>query len=65
MSPSRPGPPRQTRLQVTGTGTGISPTSWPRVFDRFWRSRQVSQTSGSGIGLGLAVAAELTHTAAS
>jgi signal transduction histidine kinase len=67
MSPSGPGPPRQTRLQVTGTG--IPPTSWPRVFNRFWRSRQASQTSGSGsgsgCGTGLAVAAELTRTAAS
>jgi signal transduction histidine kinase len=63
MSPSGPGPPRQTRLQVTGTG--IPPTSWPRVFNRFWRSRQASQTSGSGSGTGLAVAAELTRTAAS
>jgi signal transduction histidine kinase len=33
--------------------------SWPRVFDRFWHSRQASHISGSGIGF--AVAAGLTR----
>ena len=37
---------------------GIPADELPRVFDRFWRGRQATQTSGSGIGL--AVAAELT-----
>jgi two-component system, OmpR family, sensor histidine kinase BaeS len=46
-------------LQVTDTGTGIPADELPRIFDRFWRGRQASQTSGSGIGL--AIAAELTR----
>ena len=44
-------------LTVTDTGPGIPADDLPRIFDRFWRGRQASQISGSGIGL--AVAAEL------
>jgi two-component system, OmpR family, sensor histidine kinase BaeS len=46
-------------LTVTDTGIGIPADELPRIFDRFWRGRQASQTSGSGIGL--AVAAELAQ----
>jgi signal transduction histidine kinase len=46
-------------LTVTDTGTGIPADELPRIFDRFWRGRQSSQTPGSGIGL--AVAAGLTQ----
>ena len=46
-------------LTVTDTGTGIPADELPRIFDRFWRGRQASQTPGSGVGL--AVAAELAH----
>jgi two-component system, OmpR family, sensor histidine kinase BaeS len=46
-------------LTVTDNGTGIPADELPRIFDRFWRGRQASQTSGSGIGL--AIAAELTR----
>jgi two-component system, OmpR family, sensor histidine kinase BaeS len=46
-------------LQVTDTGTGIPADELPRIFDRFWRGRQASQISGSGIGL--AIAAELAR----
>jgi two-component system sensor histidine kinase BaeS len=46
-------------LRVTDTGAGIPAAELPRVFERFWRGRQASRTSGSGIGL--AVAAELAH----
>ncbi len=49
----------QAMLTVTDTGTGIPADELPRIFDRFWRGRQASRTSGSGIGL--AVAAELTR----
>ena len=46
-------------LTVTDTGTGIPADELPRIFDRFWRGRRAAQTSG--IGIGLAVAAELTR----
>jgi two-component system sensor histidine kinase BaeS len=46
-------------LTVTDTGTGIPADELPRIFDRFWRGRQATQLSGSGIGL--AVAAELAR----
>ena len=46
-------------LRVTDTGTGIPADDLPRIFDRFWRGRQATQISGSGIGL--AVAAELAQ----
>jgi two-component system, OmpR family, sensor histidine kinase BaeS len=49
----------QAVLTVTDTGTGIPADELPRIFDRFWRGRQATQLSGSGIGL--AVAAELTR----
>jgi two-component system sensor histidine kinase BaeS len=46
-------------LTVTDTGPGIPADELPRIFDRFWRSPQAAQISGSGIGL--AMAAELTR----
>ena len=46
-------------LRVTDTGPGIPADELPRIFERFWRGRQASRTSGSGIGL--AVAAELAR----
>jgi two-component system, OmpR family, sensor histidine kinase BaeS len=46
-------------LIVTDTGPGIPADELPRIFDRFWRSPQAAQISGSGIGL--AVAAELAQ----
>ena len=46
-------------LTVTDTGPGIPADELPRIFDRFWRSPQAAQISGSGIGL--AVAAELAQ----
>ncbi len=46
-------------LTVADTGMGVSADELPRIFDRFWRGQNASQTSGSGIGL--AIAAELAH----
>ena len=47
------------RLEVTDTGPGVPADELPRVFDRFWRGRSATGTSGSGIGL--AVVAELVR----
>jgi two-component system, OmpR family, sensor histidine kinase BaeS len=49
----------EVMLQVTDTGRGIPAEDLPRIFDRFWRGRQATQISGSGIGL--AVAAEVAQ----
>jgi signal transduction histidine kinase len=49
----------QARLRVSDTGTGIPAEELPRIFNRFWRGRQASTVSGSGIGL--AIAAELAQ----
>jgi two-component system, OmpR family, sensor histidine kinase BaeS len=46
-------------LTVTDSGIGIAADELPHVFDRFWRGRQATRTSGAGIGL--AIAAELTR----
>ena len=46
-------------LEITNTGAGIPTDELPRVFDRFWRGRSATGTSGSGIGL--AVVAELVR----
>ena len=50
---------RRAALRVTDTGAGIPADELPHIFERFWRGRQATQTSGSGIGL--AVAAELAR----
>ena len=44
-------------LEVADTGPGIDPDDLPRIFDRFYRGRRTSGSSGTGIGL--AVAREL------
>jgi signal transduction histidine kinase len=46
-------------VRVTDTGVGIPAADLPRIFDRFWRGRHATHTSGSGVGL--AVAAELAR----
>jgi two-component system, OmpR family, sensor histidine kinase BaeS len=48
----------EAQLEVSDTGPGIDAADLPRVFDRFYRGRRTSGTSGAGIGL--AVARELT-----
>ncbi|MFJ9007911.1 sensor histidine kinase [Streptomyces canus] len=44
-----------TRIRVTDTGSGISPTDLPRVFDRFWRAERSRNRQGGGSGLGLPI----------
>jgi heavy metal sensor kinase len=43
-------------LSVHDTGVGISREDMPRVFDRFYRAAQASNTAPRGSGLGLALA---------
>lgn len=42
------------RIDVTDTGMGISEEEMPKIFSRFYRSQQVSDIEGVGIGLYLA-----------
>jgi signal transduction histidine kinase len=46
-------------LVVADTGSGIDDDETGRVFDRFWRGRNATETTGSGIGL--AVVADLVR----
>lgn len=48
-------------LKVTDTGVGIPAADLPRIFDRFWRGQQAAHTSGSGVGLALAVELARAH----
>jgi len=50
---------KRISISVKDTGPSISEESLPFVFDRFYRSNQVTNTEGSG--LGLAIAKELVE----
>jgi signal transduction histidine kinase len=47
-------------LTVTDTGSGISPTELPKIFERFYRG-DLSRSPGKGFGLGLALAKEIVE----
>lgn len=40
-----------TRVDVTDQGMGIAKEDYPKVFQRFWRSGQVREMEGNGLGL--------------
>jgi len=46
-------------LRVRDTGPGITPDALPHIFERFYRSDE--SRTGSGAGLGLAIAKELVE----
>ncbi len=48
---------RGVALRIRDTGPGIAPEARPHIFERFYRSDEAR--SGSGAGLGLAIAQEL------
>lgn len=47
------------RIEVSDTGSGISPEFIPRLFERFTRARQSEIDEPAGSGLGLTIAREL------
>jgi two-component system sensor histidine kinase BaeS len=52
---------RDTVIEVTDTGSGISVTDLPRVFDRFWRAEKSRSRQTGGSGLGLAIVRKLAE----
>jgi two-component system sensor histidine kinase KdpD len=47
--------PGVTRLTVEDSGPGVPDAALPRIFDRFYRSRDGARPAGPGMGIGLAV----------
>ncbi|MEO8540021.1 MAG: ATP-binding protein [bacterium] len=46
-------------VEVTDTGIGISPDDQPRIFERFYRTREAEREVAFGLGLGLAITRDL------
>jgi signal transduction histidine kinase len=49
------------RLVVADDGPGVPPEVRERVFDRFWRADAARDRSAGGVGLGLAICAEIVR----
>ena len=52
---------KRVRFQVSDTGMGISKKELDKVFDRFFRGANVSNSSIQGTGLGLSIVKELVE----
>jgi two-component system sensor histidine kinase BaeS len=48
-------------IDVVDTGSGISDTDLPKVFDRFWRAEKSRSRHTGGSGLGLAIVRQLAQ----
>jgi two-component system phosphate regulon sensor histidine kinase PhoR len=48
-------------LSVEDTGIGIHPEDMEHLFDRFYRGRDVSQSTKPGTGLGLSIVKEIVE----
>ena len=55
------GDERQCAVVVTDTGIGISPEFLPYIFERFRQADQSTTREHGGLGLGLAIAKEITE----
>jgi len=48
-------------FRVRDTGAGIAPADVPRIFEAFWQAPDVAAVRGSGTGLGLNIAREMSR----
>jgi signal transduction histidine kinase len=55
------GDARQCSIVVSDTGIGISPEFLPHIFERFRQADQSTTREHGGLGLGLAIAKEITE----
>lgn len=53
--------PQEIQLTVRDTGTGISATDLPHIFDRFYRADRSRSRQTGGSGLGLSIARQLVE----